>query len=142
MNRELLMKELVHDEGCRLHMYKDSLGVETIGIGHNLRDVPISERAAGVIFEDDLRNVEDALDRELPWWRSLSEERQRVVANMAFNLGVLGLLEFKRTLRAMEIGDYKAAAVGMLSSRWASQVGDRAVRLAKLMDPDMEVWHG
>ena len=139
MNRELLMKELGRDEGCRTQMYKDSLGIETIGIGHNLRDRPVSMRAVAVIFEDDLGDVEKDLDTYLSWWRELSEERQRVLANMCFNMGITRLLQFKNTLTSIQTGDYKAAARGMLSSLWARQVGVRAIRLAKMMDPEVEV---
>jgi lysozyme len=72
-------------------------------------------------------------DRTLPWWRNLSPVRQRVLVNMAFNLGMVGLLTFKNTLGAMQNGSYAAAAAGMLSSKWATQVGVRAERLADMM---------
>ena len=72
-------------------------------------------------------------DFDLPWWRTLIYERQRVLANMAFNLGIDGLLGFRHTLLAMEQGRYDEAVIGMMGSKWAGQVGDRAVRLAKMM---------
>lgn len=58
--------------------------------------------------------------------------RQRVLVNMAFNLGMTGLLGFKTTLLAMEQGRYEDAA-RMLRSRWAGQVGVRAERLSEMM---------
>ncbi len=133
MNLELLSAELERDEALRLKMYMDSRGIETIGIGHNLRDKPISERAARLIFADDVADVEADLDRTLPWWRDLDEVRQRVLANMVFNLGIGKLLEFKNTLAAMKVGNYVGAANGMTRSLWASQVGERARRLARAM---------
>ena len=51
----------------------------------------------------------------------------------AFNLGPAGLLKFGRTLSAVEQGDYETAAVEMLDSRWAGQVGQRATRLSEMM---------
>ena len=69
----------------------------------------------------------------MPWARALSPERQAVLVNMAFNLGIAGLLAFKRMLAACERGEYAAAAREMLDSVWAKQVGARAVRLAEQM---------
>lgn len=132
MNREELKKELIRDEGLRLKAYKDSVGVLTIGVGHSLEQ-PISEMAALAILEDDISTVEAGLDRTFPWWRDLSEVRQRVVANMAFNLGIVRLMGFKRTIEAMQDGDFALAANEMLESKWSVQVGDRARRLATMM---------
>jgi lysozyme len=57
----------------------------------------------------------------------------RVLANMAFNAGVDGLLKFRRMLLAVERGHYDQAAREMLQSKWATQVFGRAVRLAEMM---------
>lgn len=119
-------------------MYQDSLGVPTIGYGHNLRDRPISRRAAEVILDDDMADVAVELRRALPWAERLSEARYGVLLNMAFNLGVAGLLAFRKALAAMEQGDWMIAAAEMLDSKWAEQVGPRAYRLARQMRED--VW--
>lgn len=132
MNREELKKELIRDEGLKLKAYKDSVGVLTIGCGHNLNK-PISEIVALAILEDDISTVEAGLDRTFPWWRGLSEVRQRVMANMAFNLGIVRLMGFKRTMEAMRDGDFALAANEMLASKWSVQVGERARRLASMM---------
>ncbi len=70
----------------------------------------------------------------MPWWLSLDDVRQRIVSNMAFNMGVSGLLTFKNTLSAMRRGCYSVAAAGMKNSKWAVQVGDRAKRLYRGME--------
>jgi len=134
MDFNLITQELRRDEGERLDMYFDSRGIPTIGIGHNLKDKPISQRASRVILEDDLTETITDLDKRLNWWRNLSESRQRVLVNMAFNLGIDGLLKFKNTLNAALHGDFKTAAKEMLNSEWATQVGARADRLAKMME--------
>ncbi len=70
----------------------------------------------------------------------MDEVRQRVIANMCFNMGIgnastgKGLLGFKNTLAAMQRGSYSMAAAGMLNSKWATQVGARATRLARAME--------
>jgi len=81
----------------------------------------------------DVKEKMAELDTKLLWWRLLSDARQRVIINMAFNLGVDGLLTFKNTLAMIQSGNYAGAAGGMLSSKWAGQVHDRAHRLADMM---------
>ncbi len=125
--------ELTRDEGLRLKPYRDTVGKLTIGIGRNLDDVGISQDEAMHLLDNDIARTTAALDKAIPWWRSLNDVRQRVVVNMAFNLGVAGLLGFKNTLAAMKAGRYADAAEGMLASKWATQVGERAKRLAAMM---------
>lgn len=137
-----LRAELTRDEGKKPHVYPDSLGFWTIGIGHLVdkrKGGRISEAAIQFIFEEDLAEKAADLDRELPWWRTLSDARQRVLLNMTFNLGIgsrkpaKGLLAFHNTLAAIREGRWNAAAAGMLDSLWARQVGPRAERLAAMM---------
>ena len=133
MNLIKIKELLTLHEGKRNSVYKCSQGFNTIGIGHNLDANPISDKAIDVIFEDDLNTVLNDLTKNLPWWRTLSENRQHVLIDMCFNLGIGRLLGFKNTLKAMEDGRYEDAAIGMGQSLWASQVGTRAIRLIKMM---------
>lgn len=132
-NDTLLLAELRRDEGVRLKPYRDTVGKLTIGVGRNLDDVGISDSEAGYLLLDDVAKLRVQLDKALPWWRSLDPVRARVIQNMAFNLGVEGLLEFRNTLSAVQAKDWPKAAAGMLASRWAGQVGTRAERLADMM---------
>ncbi|MDR5802124.1 glycoside hydrolase family protein [Caballeronia sp. LZ001] len=128
-----LVAELKRDEGVRLKPYTDTVGKLTIGVGRNLTDVGISDDECTTLLQNDIDKTVAALDRTLPWWRNLNPVRQRVLVNMAFNMGMVGLLTFKNTLSAMQNGSYAAAAAGMLASKWATQVGARAERLADMM---------
>lgn len=131
-----ISEELIRDEGEVLHAYQDTEGFLTIGVGRLIdkrRGGGITREEALYLLQNDiLRKMED-LDRELPWWKKLSQVRQRVLLNMCFNLGIGGLLKFKNTLAAVESGRYEEAAKGMMASKWAKQVGARAERLAKMM---------
>jgi len=141
-NRPLLLKELERDEGLRLKPYKDTIGKLTIGVGRNLDDVGITHQEAMELLANDVDRVTVTLDKHLPWWRSLSDARQRVLINMCFNMGWdnprtpqrEGLSGFVNTLSAIERGDYADAAVRMLRSKWARQVGQRAKRLSQMME--------
>jgi lysozyme len=123
MDKEKLKEQLKIDEGIRYSLYRDSLGFLTIGVGHNLDSKSISLAAVEQILQDDIEDTIKSLDQKLPWYPSLSENRQLVLANMCFNLGINKLLEFRNTLKAIQEGRYEDAAEGMKNSRWATQVG-------------------
>lgn len=125
---------LIHDEGLKLRPYRDSIGKLTIGIGRNLDDVGITATEADFMLGNDIQKVQIDLNRALSWWIILSERRQLVLASMCFNMGISTLLGFKNTLADMKEGRYKEAAEGMRQSKWATQVGDRAERLAVMME--------
>lgn len=131
-DRKQLIVELSRDEGKRLKPYVDTVGKTTIGVGRNLTDVGITDAECDLLLSNDIDRTVAWLDRNLSWWRQLDAVRQRVVVNMAFNMGG-SLLTFTNTLAAMKRGDYAAAADGMLASKWATQVGARATRLATMM---------
>lgn len=128
-----LLDQLRRDEGLRLKPYRDSVGKLTIGHGRNLDDRGISEAEADMMMKNDVAEVYCALSANLPWSDNLDDARRAVLANMAYNLGIGGLLGFHKTLYFVQTGDYASAASAMLSSKWAHQVGKRATRLAAQM---------
>ena len=128
-----LERMLLRHEDLRLKPYRDSVGKLTIGIGHNLDDNGISKAAAYFIFREDISAAINGVLRALPWISLLDEIRRAVLYNMAFNLGVSGLLGFKRMLAALDRKDYEEAAREMLDSKWAVQVGSRADELANML---------
>lgn len=133
MNTDMLLQDLKRDEGMLLKPYRDTVGKLTIGIGRNLDDVGISENEALSLAKSDIFKVTGGLDVALPWWRTMSEPRQRALANMAFNLGVTGLLGFRKALQALQDGNFNQAASEFLDSKWAVQVGDRSKRVAEMI---------
>ncbi len=130
MNLLHLEAQLKQDEGLSLTCYKDSLGNWTIGYGHLLSRecAPITAQFADLLLQADI----EALCKQLlkvEWWLQLDQVRQEVIANMAFNMGLNGLLLFKHMIAAIRIKDYRTAAEEMGKSLWAKQVGKRAARL-------------
>lgn len=130
-----LIADLKRDEGLCLTAYKDTVGVWTIGYGraHVQPGTVWTEAQAEAALREDVLEHNAELATALPWINGLDPVRRRVLQNMAFNLGVKGLLGFKNTLGMVKAGDYEGAARGMLASLWAKQVKGRAVRLAEQM---------
>lgn len=126
--------QIILHEGKRAKPYRDTVGKLTIGVGRNLDDVGLSDDEIEYLLKNDLRRVQTELNRAIPWWEGLSPVRQKVLLDMAFNLGTEGLMKFKNTLAYIKAGDYRRAAENMLVSKWAKQVKGRAERLAKMME--------
>lgn len=136
-NLALLIAELRRDEGVRYMPYTDTTGHKSIGVGRNM-DVsplpstwtfPLTDAQVNQLLMQDLQSTFKQLSASLPWWTSLDDVRQRCVANVAFNIGVLGLLGFHNALFALQRGSYAVAAAGFQASRWYGQVGARAQRI-------------
>jgi lysozyme len=134
-----LKQQLIRDEGSVSHAYEDSLGFLTIGVGRL-----IDSRRGGGLAPDEIEYLltNDVIEKSrqvlaaLPWTSKLSRPRFAVLVNMAFQLGIGGLLKFKRALGSIEDGQYKEASMEMLDSLWAQQTPERAKRLAKQMECD------
>jgi len=143
MHRARLLEELMLDEGVIHEIYNDHLGYPTFGVGHLITEkdeehgkplgTPVSEERVTECLNADVDIVCAELDKNMEWWRGLNDTRQRVMANMCFNLGYPRLSKFKKFLAAVQEEDWETAAVEMMDSKWATQVGDRAVRLREKM---------
>lgn len=132
MLRELT-KLLVLHEGYRQKPYKDTVGKLTIGYGFNLDDVGLYPEECDFIIQNRIRRIAVELEKALPWVDDLDPVRTAVLLDMAYNMGIPTLLTFKKTLAKVKEGDYQTAASMMLQSKWAGQVGRRAVRLSTMM---------
>jgi len=153
-DRENLIDKLIEHEGMVLTVYQDTLGIDTIGIGRNLKDrgisqeeldhmdIPhidliyrdgITEADARYLAENDVQIVEDELLRAHPCVDGLDSVRQLILIDMAFNMGVPRLCKFTLMWNAIHEEKFEVAAKEMLDSRWANQVKLRAVKLANAM---------
>lgn len=133
---EQLTKQLRRDEGEVLHAYADHLGYLTIGIGRLIdqrKGGGITPEESRYLFWNDVSKRIDELNHRLYWFQNLDDARKGVLINMAFQMGVEGLLAFKKTLEYVKNGDYDSAAHEMLNSKWATQTPARAQRLALQM---------
>jgi lysozyme len=147
MNQKLI-EQLKKHEGFRARVYKCTAGRNTIGYGYNLDANPLNltdfelkqfvdsgvqERVAEWLLIRMIDKCTGELVSHISWFESLDEVRQSVLINMAFNLGITGLMQFKTTLAMVKAGDYDLASKAMLKSKWAGQVHGRAAELALQM---------
>lgn len=135
MDKDKLIDDLKRDEGFVPYVYQDSLGYWTIGYG-----TLIDERGGGLpedicaeLLKRHVENNTANLNKQLPWLKNHPEHIQRALANMAYQLGVSGLLSFKTTLRLVEQKRYNEAADNALKSLWARQTPNRAKRVTDLI---------
>lgn len=146
MDSSKLIEQLIDHESERLKPYLDCCGKYwrdckcgvkgnlTLGIGRNLDSMGITVDESRYLVRNDIKRVSSELDKAIPWWSGLAEARQRVLADMCFNMGITKLLGFHDTLNYTKAGDYVSAARSMLSSLWAKQTGRRADDDAGLME--------
>ena len=131
-----LIEDLKNDEGFEPSAYKDTLGYLTIGYGFLIDD-----RKGGKIpthiAEDWLRYAAVIRWNRLlcakPWLEDAPEAVQRALGNMTYQLGVDGVLGFRKMLRALEQHNWKLAKEEGLDSEWAKQTLSRAKRVTDLM---------
>ena len=154
-----LKQEIMADEGFKGEVYLCSRGQPTIGYGHVVVPFPacdlkflstsdkalrltagrkvypngISKSEAEDILNRDIEKARFDLFRKFPIAKTLSQERQDVLINMSFNMGIGKLAGFKKMWAAIEKGDFNEASKQMLDSLWAKQVKTRANRLAQRM---------
>lgn len=131
--RQKLKGLLVQHESYRQFPYTDTTGHLTIGIGRNLIDRGVSTTEAFYLLDDDILYFSSKLTHYLSFFIDLSENRQIALIDMCFNLGLQGFLGFKGMILALEAHDYERAAMEMMDSKWAQQVGERASQLAAIM---------
>lgn len=155
-------EQLILHEGIRLKPYKCPAGKWTIGVGRNLEDTGltdeeqqeilgtcgltkeqvidllkihgITERQAERLLSNDVKRIYTILvQKHGSWFNAMNAVRQKVIIDMVFNLGMAGFLKFEKMIKHLELRNYREASEEMMNSKWYSQVGERGVRLVKMM---------
>lgn len=134
--RDSLIQDLKRDEGLVLHEYKDHLGFSTIGIGRLIdkrKGGGITVEEAEYLLGNDIDKVISQLKSSLPWYERLSDNRKKALCNMAFQMGISGLMLFRNTLKYIEQGNFAKAAENARESLWYKQTPQRAERVIQLI---------
>jgi len=133
-----LIEMIKRHEGVKTHAYKCTAGKITVGVGRNIDPdggIGLSDEEINFMLGNDIDRVEEELYASLPWLGDIgiSEVRYDALINLSFNLGLPRFLKFKKALAAMEAGDYELSADEFLDSRWAKQVGLRAIEVTDMI---------
>lgn len=128
-----LLNSIKEGEGFRAKVYMDTLGNPTVGYGQLVRDLVVTEQQASEWLADNVKRIERELEKD-PRFQAIEEQaRKDVLIEMAYNMGITGLMTFSQTWACIVSKNYEKAALNMLSSLWAKQVKLRAIRLATQM---------
>ena len=147
---EEIKNEIQEHEGVRDTIYSDSLGFDTIGWGHLIKDNDNFEKGKAYSKEE-LQEVFDE-DFQLAWDNANSLIKERltntdfqlldidrkmkiisILCNMCFQLGKAGVGKFRKMFENIAKLNFKGASVEMLDSRWAKQTPSRAKYLSDKM---------
>ena len=126
-----LIDQLIRHESMELKPYRCTSNKLTIGIGRNLEDVGISEEEAKSLLMNDLKRVDAQLEKMMPWSQELDTVRYEGLMNFVFNVGIGTALKFVNAMAAIKENDFDTGAAELLNSRWAEQVGQRAIEVAE-----------
>lgn len=138
MNTKRIRERLKAHEGCVLHAYEDTEGYLTIGYGRLIderRGGGISQSEADQLLTHDIIDVTAQLSARKPVFRSLPEPVQEALVEMAFQMGVTGVMKFHDMWASLEAEDYAGAHDAALDSDWADETPQRAREVADRLDP-------
>ena len=138
---ETLEERIKRHEGLRLKPYKDTRGHETIGYGHKMTAKEKVDLADGItlekaeaLFKADLLVAKNMASIAVGrYYGALHPIARDVVIEMTFQMGMRGVLGFRKMLRALDVQDYATAADEMLDSDWNKQTPKRCQALADIM---------
>lgn len=124
---ENLIKMLRIHEGAETHVYKDTEGLETIGVGRCIAQgsLGLSADEIDYLLTNDIKRIEEEA-KQFEWYEDLDSVRKEAILNLLFNLGRSRFGQFRMAIAGMESGDMDKAADEFYDSRWRVQVGKRA----------------
>ncbi|HBA9627248.1 TPA: glycoside hydrolase family protein [Escherichia coli] len=144
-----------YDEGEKLTIYKDSEGYYTIGVGHLLTKSPskeqalieldklvghkahgyINEQESDKILNDDINKATQQIGKTelFNTYTIVDSVRRAALINMVFQLGINGVLKFKKMIAYMNTRQFDKAADEALDSLWAKQTPNRAKRVTDVI---------
>lgn len=139
------------EEGYSQREYHCSEGFRSIGFGRKLSSIkyePLTNQVANekeelkFLRERNAENIGRIVAYNAKAWNNCNMARQAVLLSLAYQLGIAGLMKFKKMWLALERNDFESAAKEMLDSLWAKQTPNRARRQAKTMkDGSLDMYY-
>ena len=128
-----LIESIKKNEGYVKMVYKDSLGIDTIGYGFAIKDLELDEDICDEILLRKLKDLEKQVNRKFGWFKYMPPNIKDVVMEMSYQLGVTGFSKFKKTIAFLQDKQWQEASVEMLDSLWAKQTPNRAKALSEIV---------
>ena len=125
-----LIESIKKHEGYVASVYKDSLGIDTIGYGFAIKDLQLDEDICDMILERKLKDLNDSIKIKFDWYKYMPPEIKNIVTEMCYQLGVTGFSKFRKTIAYLQNKEWKNASIEMLVSRWAKQTPNRAKEMS------------
>ena len=126
-----LIESIKKHEGYVGVVYKDSLGIDTIGYGFAIKDLELDADVCDIILERKIKDLKDRIKIKFDWYKYMPQEIKDVVVEMCYQLGVTGFSKFRKTIAYLQNKQWKHASIEMLDSRWAKQTPNRAKEMSK-----------
>lgn len=133
---EIATKLIKLNEGLRLEVYTCPAGYKTFGYGTNLEvidrdidnateyvnNVDCKESLATGLLRREIFDCDAALSKHLWFTDDLSDFQQAIILDLAYNIGVSGVLEFEKMIKAIKQRNYGIASTEMLDSKYHYQM--------------------
>ena len=131
-----LVDTLKRHEGVKAFAYQCTADKTTIGVGRCIDEdggIGLSDDEIEYLLMNDIERCDAELRAAYDWYENLKKPRRDAMINMCFNLGLTRLRGFVKALEAMSREQYDVAADEFMDSKWAQQVGTRAIRVTEMI---------
>jgi len=121
-----LIENIKKNESFRTRVYKDTLGVDTIGWGFAVKDLVLPRDIGdALLMRLALERMKEA-DAAFPWLSDMPEIVRDTVIEMCYQLGIEGFSKFVRLIDALKRKDWGHAIAEIMDSKMAKQTPSRA----------------
>lgn len=118
MNFDNLIDSIKTHEGFRSRVYKDSVGIDTIGYGFTIEDLELTESISSLILSNKLWELYFRIDKKFDWFKNMPDSIRNVIMEMCYQLGLRGFSRFKKTIGYFKAKQWSKASIEMLDSKW------------------------
>ena len=138
-NYSRVLGRIKQNEGYKNKVYRDQLGNPTIGYGHLVLptekyclEKKYSRKFLFKVFQNDLEKSIFCFKKYYST-KKFPTMVQEVLIEMIFQLGIHGVLKFKKANKYLEKKLYYLAALEMMNSRWYKQTPKRIDKLITIL---------
>ena len=125
-----IVQNLKGYEGYKPTWYTDTEGYETIGFGFKKDSLRLSRQVSSLILREKINDLYINM-AVYPWFLEINPNARMVLVELSYQVGIAGMLKFKKMLKAIQDNDYITASKEILDSKLARQTPQRVKDLSK-----------